>query len=183
MFDRQKNKEKQNLLAEQINYLTNILSIEPDFANRIASVCSYQDNPENNAHWNCFGALQFLISSNTKPQLIIDMPEFGIKKDLNFSIDSFSKPVVFQICGTYSLPGEFGMGEFEYQGVIHTGILLGEDKKSSKHKIFEKVDWDGDVQIESWDKMIKRFQGEIKYLRFFQLNNLEFQSWCRSWEY
>ena len=151
-------------------------------SDRIANLQEIERRNQTQYPWNCFSAVQFVAASNTLPLLINHMPEFGQKTDIDIALSTLRRPFVFQIIGRYELPAEFNMGTEEFTGVIHSGIVLREDRNNSLIKIFEKNSWQGKLQTSAWHKVIQRFLGDIDYFRFFEANDRQFQAWCKSYD-
>jgi hypothetical protein len=161
---------------------TEELGLSDHLSARISQLQDIAKLAQTELHWNCFGALQFILGSNSVPQLINQMPEFGLQIDIDHALSSLRQPFVFQICGRYELPGEFNMGTDEYQGVIHAGIVFGIDPRDLSIKVFEKNGREGALQVSPWHEVMQRFPTEIEYFRFFEMDDKQFQEWCKNWD-
>lgn len=155
--------------------LDTILAPEKIIARADELIARAGSNPSELLHYNCFGALSYVVGVKAQLTCPLSMAEMGERLTLSEAINRFKAPFVFQLCGGYSVPDEVGGWDF-LNGVVHAGLVLG-TKSDGNVEIFEKFGPIGPVRKMTWTEMVANFFKEPplenEYARFLSVEDFK----------
>lgn len=114
--------------------------------------------------FNCFRTVDFTIGRNRR-KTPIQEPKTDVA--LQEAAAQYGYPMRFELWGTYDTPGEIGGYWETCDGIIHEGLILGEDP-NKKYIAFDKPGL-LPVRIAQWNEVLEGYP-ETRSIGFFPIN-------------